>query len=161
MECLDHEADGTGYDIVDTTISCVLTRFRVRSMWSLFRFYRSYLNVRAETRRVSGLMASMFLVEDLHTCYTLSLWRDPGAILEFNSTVHAHIYAANGCFHQLRIDPGGPQIWSAQFRLSAVSPHNLRWDGVDVSSGLKRSVYAPGGEGHAIADVEEVSANAL
>lgn len=124
---------GTGYRIVDTRISCVLTRFRVRSAWSLLRFYRSYVRIRMQTRGMDGLLASLFLLEDRHTCYTLSLWRDSDAILAFNGGASTHIDAANQCFQALEVGPNGPQIWSAQFRLAALSPHNLRWNGVDIA----------------------------
>jgi hypothetical protein len=138
MTGFHHEAHGTGYEVVDSNISCVITRFRLRSTWSLLRFYRSYRRIRREADGLVGLLASAFLVENPRTCYTLSLWRDAGAIIEFNS-LRTHIVAANQSFHELRIDSVGPQLWSAQFRLYAVSPHNLRWDGVDVTTALNQS----------------------
>lgn len=145
MNRLDSEETGTGYDRVDTQIACVITRFRVRSIGALWRFYRSYRRVRAHSRRVSGLLTTRFLIEDWHTCYTLSLWRDDDAILEFNGSVLAHIDAANRCFRDLEFGPHGPQLWSAQFRLWAVSQANLRWDGVDLPSAARtrRSTLAP------------------
>jgi hypothetical protein len=138
------EAEGTGYKLVETATSCVLTRFRVRSIWSVLQLYRSYRRVRAEAVGADGLITSLFLMEGPRTCYTLSLWRDERAILEFNSRTHAHIVAANRSFRQVKIDSTGPLIWSAQFRLSAVSPHNLRWEGVDVLLGDRgRPAHAP------------------
>lgn len=122
--------DGTGYRPVQTTTSCVLTRFRLRSPMSLFRLYRAYRRVKQESRGLSGLLVSAFLIEDLRTCYTLSIWRDANAILLFNSKVRAHVAAANRSFHEIEVDERGPQMWSAQFQLCAVSPHNLRWDGI-------------------------------
>lgn len=139
MVTFDHEADGTGYEVVTTEVSCVITRFGLRSMWSLSRFYNWFVQIRAESRAVSGLLASIFLVENRRTCYTISVWRDAQAILEFNSTGRAHIHAANHCFQWLKVDESGPQLWSGQFRLSAVSPHNLRWEGVDTSSWFERA----------------------
>jgi len=135
MQKLNDEIDpGTGYQVVNTEIFCVLTRFRVRSMWSLVRFYRSYRRIRTDARDIAGLLASAFLVEDFRTCYTLSIWRDSSAILEFNVESMKHIEAATRCFHDLEVSSSGPQIWSAQFRLAAVSPHNLRWDALDLPS---------------------------
>ena len=124
--------DGTGYTPVQTTTSCVLTRFRLRSALSLFRLYRAYRRVKQESQGLSGLVVSAFLIEDLRTCYTLSIWRDANAILLFNSKVRAHVDAANRSFHEVEVDASGPQMWSAQFQLCAVSPHNLRWDGIDT-----------------------------
>lgn len=139
----DHEASGTGYDRVDTTVSCLLTRFRVRSVWSLLRCYRSFRRVRSESRDIPGLLASAFLVENPHTCYTLSLWSDAGAIREFNTKVRAHIAAANASVRDIEFRSGGPQLWSAQFRLSAVSPYNLRWDRLDLGARINGRSAAP------------------
>jgi hypothetical protein len=119
---------GTGYLNVDSTVSCVLTRFQVRSIWSTIRFYLMYRRIRRGTRSITGLVTTLFLVENLRTCYTLSIWRNADAILTFNGSVHAHIDAANKSFSRMRFSNGRPLLWSAQFSLAAVSPCNLRWD---------------------------------
>ena len=49
-------------------------------------------------------MKTLFLFEDSRTCYTLSLWRDEAAIVNFNTRVHAHIAAANWAFRDLQFD---------------------------------------------------------
>ena len=123
---------GTGYGKVDSDVMCVVTRFEVRSVWSLVRFYWLFRQVRAQSRGVPGLLASLFLIENRSTCYTLSLWRNEGAILRFNTEVDAHVHAANACFRDLAVSNRRPRLWSAQFRLFAVSSTNLRWEGVDV-----------------------------
>lgn len=130
MQHSDTTLTGTGYRRVEGSLSCVLTRFQVRSAWSLLRFYRDFRRIRRETRGLPGLVTSMFLVESFHTCYTLSLWRNETAILKFNTVSRAHVSAANGSFGKLRRRSGRPLLWSAQFALSGVSPHNLRWEGV-------------------------------
>jgi hypothetical protein len=49
--------------------------------------------------------------------------------------VAAHIKAANSSFgHTYRKDLRRPEIWSAQFRLWAVSSHNLYWEGLDLQT---------------------------
>lgn len=123
----DHEADGTGYERVDTPISCLLTRFHLRSAWSLIGFYRTYRYVRRQATSRPGLLATAFLIENARTCYTLSFWKDADAIREFNTHARAHVSAANWSFGRLVFEAGRPELWSAQFRLSAVSPHNLSW----------------------------------
>lgn len=123
MDVPEHEAEGTGYARVDTSVSCLLTRFKLRSAWSLVRFYRTFRRVRRDADTVPGLITSLFLVEDLRTCYTLSLWATPSSIRQFNTDTRAHIRAANKSFKDLEFGPDGPELWSAQFRLSAVSPH--------------------------------------
>jgi hypothetical protein len=120
---------------VDTEVSCILTRFRLRSAWFLIPFYRAFLRVRKDARKVDGLLQASFLIEDCRTCYTLSLWRNDQAIVEFGSRVTSHIFAANSAFGPtFRKDLQRAEIWSAQFRLWAVSCHNLNWDGLDLDS---------------------------
>jgi len=127
---------GAGFARMDSTISCVLTRFRLRSCWSLIGFYLTFRRVRRAAGDVGGLLKAIFLVEDLHTCYTLSLWTDDRAIVDFGR-VRAHIDAANSAFGPAyRKDLNRPEIWSAQFRLWAVSCHNLNWEGVDLRTEL-------------------------
>src|SRR5690349_11001313 len=110
MQQQHHEADGTGYQIVDTSVSCLLTRFRLRSMWSLLGFYLSYKRVRAETAECEGLIASLFLVENLRTCYTLSFWRNVAAIVDFNGRGRAHVNATNRSFQHLEMGATGPEL---------------------------------------------------
>lgn len=137
---VEHEADGSAYTRVDSSISCMLTRFRVRSPLGLIRGYWSYRQVRKQARCIEGLITSRFLIEGPHTYYTFSLWANARAILEFNTRVPLHAWAANSAFRDLQFSPAGPQLWSAQFRLSAVSPHNLRWEGVDLGAAITDAV---------------------
>lgn len=132
----DHPMSGAGFARVDTTISCVLTRFRLRSSLSLIPFYLAFRRVRRESRAIQGLLQALFLVEDLKTCYTLSLWKNDLAITEFGE-VRSHIAAANSSFAPTyRKDKKRSEIWSAQFRLWAVSCHNLNWEGLDMETAL-------------------------
>jgi|GEM_PF-2455193 hypothetical protein len=123
---------GATFARVDTTVSCVLTRFRLRSAWSLVPFYFAFRRVRRESRKIAGLLQALFLIEDLRTCYTLSLWKNDCAIVDFGR-VRTHIDAANSAFGPTyRRDLQRPEIWSAQFRLWAVSCHNMNWEGFDL-----------------------------
>jgi hypothetical protein len=82
---------------------------------------------------VPGLLKALFLLENLHTCYTLSIWKNDNAILEFGGCVPDHIHAANSAFGPTyNWDLRRPEIWSAQFRLWAVSCNNLNWEGLDM-----------------------------
>lgn len=130
----------TSYERLETQVSCVITRFRLRSPFSLIRFYRAYRRIRRQAREIDGLLRTAFLVEGPRTCYTFSLWRDDRAILQFNTLVRSHVQAANGAFgHTFRKDLQRPEIFSAQFRLDAVS-HNLNWEGLDLRSVLAREL---------------------
>jgi hypothetical protein len=132
----DHPTSGAAFARVDTTISCVLTRFRLRSCVSLISFYLAFRRVRDEARRIQGLLQATFLVENLYTCYTLSIWKDDGAITEFGA-VRSHVAAANSAFGPTyRNDLKRAEIWSAQFRLWAVSCHNLNWEGLNLQTVL-------------------------
>jgi hypothetical protein len=123
---------GAAFARVDSKVSCVLTRFRLRSAWSLLPFYLAFRRVRRESRKVAGLLQALFLIEDWRTCYTLSLWMNDCAIVDFGR-VNAHINAANSAFGPTyRQDLQRSEIWSAQFRLWAVSSHNLGWEGFDL-----------------------------
>jgi len=130
----NYPLSGAGFARMHTTISCVLTRFRLRSAWSLIAFYLRFLKVRRAARGIGGLVRAIFVVENPRTCYTLSLWKDDWAIVEFGS-VHAHVKAARSAFGPtFRKDLNRAEIWSAQFRLWAVSCHNLNWEGLDMQA---------------------------
>jgi hypothetical protein len=132
----DRPYTGASFARVNTTVSCVLTRFRLRSAWSLIPFYLAFRRVRRDARDVAGLLQAAFLIEDMHTCYTMSLWNDDCAIVDFGG-VRAHIFAANSAFGRTyREDLNRAEIWSAQFRLWAVSCHNLNWEGLDLQTVL-------------------------
>jgi hypothetical protein len=126
------------YALTDSTVSCILTRFRVRSFWSMIPFYFAFKRVRKDASNLSGFLEAIFLVENLRTCYTLSLWKNGAAIAEFGS-IKSHIDAANHAFYPVyRKDLNRPEIWSAQFRLWAVSCHNLNWEGLNVGDILDK-----------------------
>lgn len=121
-----------GFARVHTTVSCVLTRFRLRSCLALVPFYLLFRQVRNDARKIRGFLLATFLVENLHTCYTLSLWEEDSAIPEFGR-LRSHVHAANSSFAPTyRKDLNRAEIWSAQFRLWAVSCHNLNWEGLDL-----------------------------
>jgi hypothetical protein len=145
----DQPETGAAFARMDTTVSCVMTRFRVRSAWSLIPFYLKFRRVRRASMNVDGLLKAVFLIENLHTCYTMSLWKNDCAIVEFGS-IYAHVAAANSAFGPTwRSDLKRAEIWSAQFRLWAVSAHNLSWEGLDLQTVLadqwhKRAYVARG-----------------
>jgi hypothetical protein len=134
----DHKPHtGAGFARVETKVSFVMTRFRLRSPWYLVPFYLSFRRVRRSARDVAGLLEAVFLIENLNTCYTMSIWKDDCAIQNFG-TVGAHIAAANSSFGPTyRRDLKRAEIWSAQFRLWAVSRHNLNWDELDLNQHLR------------------------
>lgn len=129
------------YERVGGTVSCILTRFHLRSPFSLPLFYFAFRRVRRQAReKVPGLISAVFLVEGPRTCHTLSMWTDERAILEFGARVGTHVSAANWSFGRIfRKDLRRPELWSVQWRLLAVS-HNLNWEGVDLRAILARQL---------------------
>lgn len=124
-----------GEHFVDSTITCVVTRFGLRSSRFLVPSYREYQRVtRAAARSdVPRLLCNAFLIENPTTWYSFSVWRDLPA---FSAKVPAHVEAARKSFGWLRIDPElGPELWSTKWRLLSVT-NNLRWDGFDLRSVL-------------------------
>jgi hypothetical protein len=61
---------------------------------------------------------STFLVENLMSCYSLSIWADKAAIPRFGTNVPVHAEAGNSVFRRLLIDPArGPELWSTKWQL--------------------------------------------
>jgi hypothetical protein len=129
----DRRTSGASYERVTSSISCVLTRFRVRSPWTLFLFFIIFRRVRKQAvSAIPGMIKAVFLVEGLRTCYTLSLWTNDNAIVDFGAQVHTHVDAANWSMrHIFRKDLGRLELWSTHWRLWAVS-RNLNWDDVSL-----------------------------
>lgn len=129
----DAPLTGAGYARVDSAVTCVITRFHVRSAWSLVRLLLLYRRVRQEAReRCSGLLHAGFLVEDPRTFWSFTMWADEGALLEFGTVVDSHVrVAGRGLRATFRPERGRPEVWSTQWNLAAISD-NLNWEEVDV-----------------------------
>lgn len=116
----------------EATVICVVTRFRLKSPVGLLATYLDYLRVARQARRSPGLLREAFLIQNLVTCYSLSLWSGPRAIAQFGSDVPAHVDAARRVSRRARwAGPGRKEIWSTRWQLLTVS-HNLNWDGFDL-----------------------------
>ena len=137
-EYVTNRVRGTAYAAVEhSQVSCIITRFRLRHVWSIIPVFWGYRRIHRAAVHVDGLIASMFLFENSRTCYTVSLWRDDTAVLRFNSIVQSHAQIANSLFrHFYSPKHRRCELWSAQFRLSAVGA-NLNWTGVDL--GIKQA----------------------
>jgi hypothetical protein len=137
----DYPMSGAGYKRVGGTVSCVLTRFFLPSFWSLLFFFLAFRRVRQQALATTpGLIKTVFLVEGPRICYTLSLWTDDNAIVDFSTHVTSHISAANwGLKHVFRKDLQRPEVWSVHWRLWAISD-NLNWEGVHLREVLARQL---------------------
>jgi hypothetical protein len=62
------------------------------------------------------------MVQSPRVCFTLSVWESEAAIVAF-SNVPSHIYAVRGAHAWCR------QIWSAYWKLDAISRHAQSWEG--------------------------------
>jgi len=119
---------------VDAPIICVLTRFGLRSARYLLPTCLDYRRVVREAARVQtpGLLRSAFLIENLTTCYSLSIWNRSAAIPIFGTRVPYHVSAARRVFGRVRFGQDrGPEIWSAKWQLASVS-NNLNWAELDL-----------------------------
>jgi hypothetical protein len=137
----DSPVSGASYERVGGTVSCVLTRFRTPSFWFLPRFYFAFRRVRKQALATTpGLIKTVFLVEGPRTYYTLSLWTDDNAIVDFGTRVTSHVGTANWAIaHMIRNNSRRPEIWSVHWRLWAISD-NLNWKGVDLRKVLARQL---------------------
>lgn len=115
------------YELVDSDVLCVLTRIKVRRPWTVVRMWRLFHQVQAQSRRVSGLWTTRFLLEGPRTFLILSIWQGDWGFLDFGTDVTAHPPAVR---EALRHAAGGRQleVWSTEWRLHAVS-NNINWDG--------------------------------
>lgn len=123
---------------VDSSIVCVVTRFRLRSARYLLPSYRDYRRVLRAARRsrTPGLLRAAFLIESPTTWYSLSIWSDEKAIAHFGTAVPGHVQAADRVFGRLGYGGGSePEIWSTKWRLRSVSG-NLKWEGLDLRGAI-------------------------
>lgn len=102
---------------------CVTTRFQIKHLWALVPMYLMYRRMHHELDRAPGLIRYAFLVQSPRACCTLSVWTSEEALMAFaNNPVHIHAVrrAKRWC----------SDIWSAYWRLDAVSKHANRWPGM-------------------------------
>ena len=127
---------GAGYMRLETPVTCLLTRFRLRSAWYLPWMWLAYLRIRREARQVKGLLRTAFLIENPRVCFVFSIWADDRAVLEFGTRVEGHVHIARRTF-QKTFDRKRQraEVWSTQWRLCGVS-NNLSWDDFDLRSAL-------------------------
>jgi hypothetical protein len=123
---------------VEAPIVCVLTRFGLRNGRQLLPTYLDYRRVLLDARRAElpGLLKAAFLVESATSCYSLSIWANPGAIGRFGTDVPAHVDVAGRVFGRLACDEEhGSQLWSTKWRLVSAS-NNLSWGDFDLRAAI-------------------------
>lgn len=136
-----------GDNPVEAPITCVLSRFRLRSARHLMPSYLDYRRVVRELERsqIPGFLHASFLAENPTTWYSLSLWAGPTAIPHFGTEASSHVAAARRAFRRLAYNEDeGPELWSTKWRLESVS-NNLNWPGFD----LRDTILSFGEAGHA------------
>jgi hypothetical protein len=122
---------GLGSQPVKSSVVAVITRFRFKHIWDLVGAYRAYRRIAADARSVPGYLHSAFLVQDHHSCCTLSVWADARAIARFGTLVPTHAGLGNWAFPRVRRTPSGPELWSTRWQLAGVS-NNVRWEGFEL-----------------------------
>jgi hypothetical protein len=116
---------------VDVSVTCVITRFGLRSPLHLLPIYFDYRRVVKEATGATGLLRSAFLIENLRTCYSISIWTSPDAIPFFGTAVPSHVLVARRVFGRVVVKHGRPDVWSTKWRLATVS-NNLNWSDFDL-----------------------------
>lgn len=125
-------ANNIGYDPVRSEASCVISRFSTTSLFETLRMYWRFRTIERRAAEVAGLAATYFVFSGFRTFLTISIWKDDLAVMNFVEVGKVHVKAANSYFSR-NISRGiAPDVWSAQFRLCGVSPHNLRWPGLNI-----------------------------
>ena len=99
---------------------CVTTRFQVHRPWQLVWMYRSYRRMRRDLAAAPGLLRHAFLIQGPMACCTLSIWESREALDRF-ANVTSHVAAVRGAKGICR------EIWSAYWRLDAVSAYANSW----------------------------------
>ena len=127
-----HHLDSPGDHDIESSVTCVITRFVLRSPFYLLLTYLDYRRVARKASHVPGHLRSAFLVENLTTCYSLSIWRDSMSIPIFGGVVNLHVEAARRVFSRVLFAPDrGPEIWSTKWHLRSIS-NNLNWSDFDL-----------------------------
>lgn len=128
-------AEGSGFELHPERMSCLITRFQLRSAFLLPLFYWAFRKVRADASRLPGLVTTSFLVESPRVCFTLSLWTSDQAIREFNTLV-THVQAARWSMqHVYSTQSRRAELCSLHWHLWAAS-RNRRWGNVDIGAFL-------------------------
>lgn len=124
--------DDIGYDRVQSEASCVISRFRTKSLLETLRMFWRFRAIERQASDVAGLAATFFVFSGFRTFLTISIWKNDLAVLKFVEKGRLHVDAANSYFSRNIRGRIAPDVWSAQFRLCGVSPHNLRWPGLKI-----------------------------
>jgi hypothetical protein len=111
---------GDGLTSVDNPMICVLTRFHLHSVLLLPVLFYIFRKIRKEAhQKVPGLLRSIFVVENPWICYTLSVWENDAAIVDFNKLA-IHINAANWAMQHV-CRGHRDRIWSATWKIHSLS----------------------------------------
>ena len=104
---------------------CVTTRFRLRRPWQMLWMYWSFRRMQrdlAAAHESHGLLRHAFLMESPTVFVTLSIWESQEALDRF-ANVSSHVAAVRGAKGVCR------DIWSAYWRLDAMSAYATAWSG--------------------------------
>ncbi len=115
---------------------CVTTRFRLKYPWQLVSMYLAYRRMRLDLAAAPGLLRHAFTVEHPLACCTLSVWESREALERF-ANVRSHVRAVRQAKRICR------EIWSAYWRIDAISAYAGSWDGARDWPGLAPSAEQP------------------
>jgi hypothetical protein len=101
----------------------VTTRFRLKHSWALISRYLTYRRMQRDLTRSPGLRRYALLLQSPLACCTLSIWESKAALGTFTN-VPRHVNAVRRAKHLFR------DVWSAYWRLDAISEDASRWEGL-------------------------------
>jgi hypothetical protein len=101
---------------------CVTTRFQLKHVWQLIPMYLTYRRMRHDLDKAPGLIRHAFLLQSPLACCTLSIWESEDALVTFTN-VPRHVHAVRRAKRLCQ------DIWSAYWRIDAVSKYASRWEG--------------------------------
>ena len=73
-----------------------------------------------------GALKCAFLIQNLHTFFILSVWKQEEGYLDFGGSVTSHVDAAARAFAWVAQRDGKPEVWSTQWQIWATS-QNVSW----------------------------------
>ena len=113
--------------LMETQVTCVLTRVELAHFWQAPLLWLHYRRAHRSLPTSSHLIAARLLVESPRVYFTLSIWSRPfgtGA-----AATAPHVDAARFGYRRCRA------VWSTQWHLTRLSPGAQRWPGLAVDWG--------------------------
>jgi len=111
---------------------CLVTRIKVKKIFTLIGIIFAFFRMRRRSRNVPGLLETSVLVRWPRTVIFISLWKDASAMARFATAVPEHPMTV------LKVYRIGAEVWSGVFKLQGQNPEVEIW----INSSEKVSALA-------------------